>query len=125
MCKEAKARIIDTTKLEAELDELGQQISEILDLAKTNLLSVNDLPENNAKYEGYITQLEKLTAQKEAIQEQINQQIRKGKAIDRYLYTLAKQDKLLTEFDECLWLTVVDYVLVNPDGTLEFKFRME
>ncbi|MGN0476868.1 MAG: hypothetical protein ACI4HM_05955, partial [Ruminococcus sp.] len=45
------------------------------------------------------------------------------KAIGRFIYDLSKRDELLTEFDNCLWLTVVDTVTVQSDGTLIFKFN--
>ena len=35
---------------------------------------------------------------------------------------ITDRDELLTEFDECLWLTVVDSVVVQRDGTLTFRF---
>ena len=47
----------------------------------------------------------------------------KRKAIDRFISDLSKRDELLTEFDNCLWLTVVDTVTVQSDGILLFKFN--
>lgn len=47
----------------------------------------------------------------------------KRKAIDRFISNLSKRDELLTEFDNCLWLTVADKVTVRKDGTLVFKFN--
>jgi len=44
------------------------------------------------------------------------------RAIERFLSTVSERDELLTDFDECLWLTVVDSVLVQRDGTLTFRF---
>lgn len=43
--------------------------------------------------------------------------------IDRFISELSKRDELLTEFDNCLWLTVVDTVTVQSDGILLFKFN--
>ena len=36
---------------------------------------------------------------------------------------LHSRDELLTEFDNCLWLTVADKVTVRKDGTLVFRFN--
>ena len=47
----------------------------------------------------------------------------KRKALDRFISDLSKRDELLTEFDNCLWLTVADKVTVRKDGTLVFKFN--
>ena len=47
---------------------------------------------------------------------------KKRNTINRFLKELEQRDELLTEFDNCLWLTVVDSVTVQQDGTLTFKF---
>ena len=47
----------------------------------------------------------------------------KRKAIYRFISDLLKRDELLIEFDNCLWLTVVDTVTAQSDGILLFKFN--
>ncbi|MDD6708532.1 MAG: RNA polymerase subunit sigma-70 [Ruminococcus sp.] len=47
----------------------------------------------------------------------------KRKAIDRFIYDLSKREELLTEFDNCLWLTVVETVRVRNDRSLVWKFN--
>jgi hypothetical protein len=43
--------------------------------------------------------------------------------IERFLKTLARQENLITEFDEELWYVTVDCVKVYPDGRLKVVFR--
>ena len=57
------------------------------------------------------------------LEHQKENKLSKRKAIDRFISDLLKRDELLTEFDNCLWLTVVDTVTVRKDGTLIFKFN--
>lgn len=57
------------------------------------------------------------------LEHQKENKLSKRKAIDRFISNLSKRDELLTEFDNCLWLTVADKVTVRKDGTLVFKFN--
>lgn len=47
----------------------------------------------------------------------------KSEISKRFISDLSKRDELLTKFDNCLWLTVVDTVTVYKDGILVFKFN--
>ena len=40
-----------------------------------------------------------------------------------WIAELAKQDGLLTEFDERLWHGLVDFATVTDDGEVLFKFK--
>ena len=43
--------------------------------------------------------------------------------VDRFLRDISGREELLTEFDEVLWLTVIDIVTVRKDGVLVFRFH--
>ena len=45
----------------------------------------------------------------------------KAKAIDRFIAELVKRDRLLAEFDNKLWLTVVENATVQRDGRIVFR----
>lgn len=38
------------------------------------------------------------------------------------MFSLLERDEPLTEYDDTLWLTAVDTVLVQRDGRLTFRF---
>ncbi len=69
-----------------------------------------------------VTRYEVAKARYDDLVEQKATKESKARAIDRFLAELNGRGELLTEFDECLWLTVVDSVLVQRDGTLTFRF---
>ena len=71
----------------------------------------------------YVDQYEKAKSRYDELEQQKDNKLSKRKAIDRFIYDLSKRDELLTEFDNYLWLTVVDIVMVQSDGTLVFKFN--
>lgn len=43
-------------------------------------------------------------------------------AIGAFMFEMQELD-ILTEFDEKLWLTVIDTVTVHTDGWMRFKFQ--
>ncbi|GAB6174450.1 hypothetical protein JCM15765_39280 [Paradesulfitobacterium aromaticivorans] len=43
--------------------------------------------------------------------------------MDTFLSTLLRQDSVLTEFDEDLWIAVIDKVTVFADDDVLFTFR--
>ena len=74
-------------------------------------------------YNNYVDRYEKAKLRYEKLEQEKENKLSKRKAIDRFISDLLKRDELLTEFDNCLWLTVVDTVTAQSDGTLVFKFN--
>lgn len=68
------------------------------------------------RYETAKTKLEKLQAAKA-------QREAKAEDIGGFMFELAEYGESLTEFDDRLWLTVIDIVTVHRDGRLTFKFQ--
>ena len=51
------------------------------------------------------------------------QRLGKAKAIDGFIKDIKSRPLVITEFDEKLWLAVIDTVMVAQDGTMAFKFK--
>ncbi len=60
--------------------------------------------------------VEKLRAQKEERQAQAD-------SISAFMFELHELDQPVTVFDDKLWLSVIDIVVVRNNGTLVFRFR--
>ena len=50
------------------------------------------------------------------------ERLAKAKAIEGFIRDIEKRPLALTEWDEALWLAVVDYVTVGTDGGMAFAF---
>ena len=87
------------------------------------LTSAQDQEQYTERCNKYVDHYEKAKSRYDELEHQKENKLSKRKAIDRFIYDLSKRDELLTEFDNCLWLTVVDTVTVRNDGTLVFKFN--
>ena len=81
-----------------------------------------DLSNDTARYNGYVDRYEKAKERYDALTALRREKLSKAKAIDRFIATVSKREELLTEFDNRLWLSLVDYVEVHRDGTLTFHF---
>lgn len=44
-------------------------------------------------------------------------------AIKKYVNTLKKQNKVITDFDKDLWMCVIDKVVIYPDRKIIFHFK--
>lgn len=70
-----------------------------------------------------LTAMKKAKSRYDELEHQKENKLSKRKAIDRFISDLLKREELLTEFDNCLWLTVADKVTVLSDGVLVFDFN--
>lgn len=47
----------------------------------------------------------------------------KADSIGTFIFSLSEQNEPLTEFDNWLWLTVIETVTAHEDGRLVFNFK--
>jgi hypothetical protein len=47
----------------------------------------------------------------------------KAKLIEVFIKDIASRPLVINEFDETLWLTVIDTATVTQDGTMTFRFK--
>ncbi len=124
-CRTVKAVLTDCTAIEAEMAELLRENEVVTELTKKcisqNSNTVQDQKEFAERYNGYVERYEKAKTQYGYLQEKRNAKMKKADMIDHFISDLAGRDNLLTEFDDRLWLTVVDTVTVRKDGVLVFR----
>ena len=125
-CETAKAMLTDMTGIDAEIQELLREMEVVAGLTKKcieeNSASAQDQEEYTARYNGYVDRYEKAKARYDALSELRSGKQAKAKAIDRFIAMLSQREELLTEFDNRLWLTMVDYAEVHRDNKITFCF---
>ncbi len=125
-CLTAKTVLADTTEIDVEMDSLLQELEVVTELTKKlvaeNATTALDQKVYLTRYNGYVERYEKAKARYDDLAVQRDLRIAKGKAIERFMMTLAKRESCLTEFDNRLWLTTLDTVTVEKDGRLLFRF---
>ena len=75
-----------------------------------------------SRYDGYVERYEKAKRRYDELSKLQAETEYKARRIDRFLNILDSYEEPISTFDECLWLTVVEYVKVNPNGSLLFRF---
>ena len=87
-----------------------------------NAATAQDQKEYKTRYNGYIEKYERLSARHDELAALKEEKRKKHTAIERFIAILEKQDACLSKFDEWLWLTTIEKVIVHRDGSLIFKF---
>ena len=75
------------------------------------------------KYGEYTSRFDILQKEAEALQNQQAERGEKAKELTLFMEELKKRKQPVTVFDQYLWVTVIDNVLVRNDGILVFRFR--
>ena len=127
-CRTMQAALTDTGPLDSEISVLLSEMEVVAELTK------RCIEENSTHRPGSGRLLGTLQRSGGAVR---NRQGQAGKApggekakreakaedIGGFMFELAEYGEPITEFDDRLWLTVIDTVTVHRDGRLTFKFQ--
>ena len=126
-CNEAISVVTDTTKIDEEISELLQEIEIVTELTKKYVEQNSSMAQDqNAyaeKYNSYVARYEKAKARYDSLLELKNTRLSKGNAINRFMRDISKRDTFLTEFDDLLWLMVIEKAVVQKNGNIRFCFH--
>ena len=126
-CENTVLSLVDTEDLDSKILKL-QKESEIIVELMENLIYENsrkmmNQDEYNKKYNSYTEKYEKIKSELSKLEDKKQDlKIRRDK-IKIFIEDLKSNDKLIDEFDEKLWYTLVQKVIVNTDTEIEVKFK--
>ena len=116
----------ETAAFDSEIETLLQEMEIVAEITKKgiaeNAASAQDQTEYNSKYNSLVERYEKAKERYDELRELRDERLSKRRTVGRFLASLSKQEQPLSEFDNCLWLTIVDHVTVRRDGRLAFTF---
>ena len=125
-CRLMQATLTDCTGIDTEIESLLEEIEVVTELTKRciaeNSQTAQNQEEYTARYNGFVERYEKAKAQLEQLRATKAEREAQADAIGAFMFEMQELDTL-TEFDEKLWLTVIDTVTVHADGRMTFKFR--
>ena len=58
-----------------------------------------------------------------ALETERNKRLRKSKELTTFIAVLGKQPLVVTEWNERLWITLLDTATVQRDGSIMFRFK--
>lgn len=126
-CRLMQTALTDCSAIDAELDGLLQEIEVVTELTQRciqeNAQSAQSQEEYTERYNGYVARYEKAKARADALQEQKKQRQAKADAIGGFMFELSERGDAINEFDERLWLAVVEKATAYHDGRLVFRFQ--
>ena len=125
-CRLMQATLTDCTGIDTEIESLLEEIEVVTELTKRciaeNSQTAQNQEEYTARYNGFVERYEKAKAQLEQLRTTKAEREAQAEAIGAFMFEVQELDAL-TEFDEKLWLTIIDTITVHADGRMTFKFR--
>ncbi|GHV08965.1 hypothetical protein FACS1894217_12290 [Clostridia bacterium] len=119
--------LFSTADIEAEEKELKSELSVVAELMQKyieeNARVALDQAEYQERYDGLVTRFDKVKARYDEVTGLISERKARGEMMDAFIAELQKQDGFITEFDERLWYTLVDYATVYKESDVRFTFK--
>ena len=126
-CRTMQAALTDTGSLDSEISALLSEMEVVAELTKRcieeNSTTAQDQATYLERYNGLAERYETAKAKLEQLQAVTAKREAKAEDIGGFMFELAEYGESLTEFDDRLWLTVIDTVTVHRDGRMTFKFQ--
>ena len=125
-CRLMQATLTDCTGIDTEIESLLEEIEVVTELTKRciaeNSQTAQNQEEYTARYNGFVERYEKAKAQLEQLRTTKAEREAQAEAIGAFMFEVQELDAL-TEFDEKVWLTIIDMITVHADGRMTFKFQ--
>lgn len=120
-------QVCDTTSLEAEQRKLADEMQILVDMVQ-NCISENariaqNQEEYQKRYNELVSRYDAVKEKHDATAEAINAKRVKAETLDSFAKALRSKETALTEFDEGLWGTLVDFMTVYVKGDIGVTFR--
>ena len=88
-----------------------------------NARVVQDQEEYQKRYDGLVKKYEKAKARYEEVETAIEARMGKREQINQFIKDLQVRDGVLEEFDERLWVSMVEYMTVYGKGDIRVTFK--
>ena len=125
-CRLIQSTLTDCTGIDKEIQTLLEEIEVVTKLTKRCIAENSQTAQNQeeyaARYNGFVERYEKAKVQLEQLRATKAAREAQAEAIGAFVFEVQELG-ILTEFDEKLWLTVIDTVTVHADGRMTFKFQ--
>lgn len=126
-CRLIQQTLSDCSEIDTEISELRAKIEVAAELTQKciakNSNTVLNQEEYNARYESLVERYNRATDRLEVLENTKTERETKADSIGALMFILSEQDNTLTEFDNRLWLTVIDKVTAYESGRLVFNFK--
>ena len=122
------AVLCGSAELEKRQAELKEELEVVVGLVERcvaeNARTALDQDEYSERYNGLVSRYEAVKAQFDEVTQAIADKADRKKLLEQFLHTVETQEPV-TEFDERLWSSLVDFVTVNSEKDICVTFKDE
>jgi site-specific DNA recombinase len=126
-CRLAQGILCDTTAIDIEFAELRNEIEVVTELSRKaiyeNARTTVDQTEWVERNNAYLERHRKASERVDELETVKRERLGKAKIIEGFIHNIQNRPLAITEFDENLWLAVIETVTVGQDGEMVFRFR--
>ncbi|MCD7865611.1 MAG: recombinase family protein [Clostridiales bacterium] len=125
--REIRQVLCDNSILAAERDALQEEIAVVVEMTQKavaeNARVAQDQEEYNRRYNGLVERYDSLKNRHEEVCSEISSREARYEQMGRFIEVLEEQENIITEFDDSLWGSLVDHIVVRTkkDVTVVFK----
>ena len=101
-------------------ERLNAEAEEVQGLIAQNARVALNQDDYNVAYDAAVGRYESTKAEREKVAADIRQRGIRQREFERFITELEKLPEAVSEFDEALWGSLVEYVTVNKDKTMVF-----
>ena len=126
-CEQMRSVLSDCSAIDTELDDLNEEICVVAGLVKAcveeNASTAQSQEEYAKKYNGLLARYEKAAARVGELTTEKERKHDRERELRLFIASLKKQPLALENWDEKLWVTLVDRATVCRDGRIVFRFK--
>lgn len=126
-CRLMQATLTDNSGIDTECEELLRELDVVAGLVRScveeNATQAVDQGDYRRRYASYVEQYESLKNRYTELQTQREEREAEAIRIGGFMFELRELDELPIEFDERLWHSLVDRVMVHANERLVFHFK--
>ncbi len=122
--KEVINLLTDTTEIEKEINKINEELVVVVELATKAIKESSKLDNSNeTKYQNLVDRHESLSLKLNRLTKEKTDKENKATKLKSFLSVMNKSEDKLSEWNEDVWMLMVENGVINRDKTIIFKFN--
>ena len=126
-CELMRTALSDCTMLDAEIDRLTEEIEVVAEIVKAcvkeNAASAQSQAEYTKKYDALVKRYEKATKRVDELSTERTRKQDRDRELRLFIQSIKEQPLVLEEWNERLWVGLLEKATVFHDGRMVFEFK--
>ncbi len=126
-CELMRTALSDCTMLDAEIDRLTEEITVVAELVKAcvkeNAASAQPQADYTKKYDALVKRYEKATKRVDELSTERTRKQDRDRELRLFIQSIKEQPLVLEEWNERLWVGLLEKATVFHDGRMVFEFK--